>query len=283
MKKKIDALRRQLVRGKQKLEKITIQEEKTRKKWTAEYGKYMKAAEDLARLKIHGTAKETSLRAKVLGWPKRTVELTKNRDAARKEGKKIEEQLIQLGLELTRLTEQEGGEVGLTDEIVTQVFALNDVVVRAAVDREDCLTRHVFPRLIIDGKLCSQVSFTKSDGLRRVVAMVNTMTIVQGDLAIQAKAEIEKFFARFQATAMNQNTKALYELTKQILIEKTNFKVGPDLYRFLGMELDEEVFPELSLAQHLLRKSIKSEKTNSYIRLFERKTSKDKWEVVRQS
>lgn len=157
-------------------------------------------------------------------------------------------------------------------------------MVRAATDREECLKRHVFPRLLNENeKLSSQVSFTSSDGLRRVVAMVNTMTIVLGDLANKAQDEIQKFFDKFQKTEMNPITQAMYELTKQILVEKTKFKVGPDLYRFLGMELDEDIFPELSLAQHYLRQSIRSEKTNSYIRLYERQSMSDKWEVVPQS
>jgi hypothetical protein len=127
------------------------------------------------------------------------------------------------------------------------------------------------------------VSFTSADGLQRVVAMVNTMTLVQGDLATRAKAEIAEFFGRFRNAPMDANAKAMYELTRQLLVEKTNFKVGPDLYRFLGMELDSEIFPELARAQHLLRQSIRSEKTNSYIRLYERKSLRDNWVVVSQS
>ncbi len=282
-KTKIAELGRLIAKNKREREKAAGKEERSRKKWTLEYGKHLSAAEDLAKIKIHNTAKEKALKEKILSWPQRSRELTKNRDIFRSKIRSIEETLIQLGLELARLTEQENGEVGAIDEIVTQVFALNGTVVRAAADLGECLKRHVFPRLITDDKLCSQVSFTSSNGLRRVVAMVNTMTIVQGDLANLAKLEIEKFFLKFQATAMDPNTKALFELTKQILIEKTNFKVGPDLYRFLGMDLDEEVFPELSLAQLYLRQSIRSEKTNSYIRIYERDRFTDKWRVVPQS
>jgi hypothetical protein len=283
-KSKIVGLKNRIAKNQRNLEKVDKLEGKSRKKWAAEYGKYLTAAENLTKIKVHGTAKEADLKKKILGWPKRSTELTRSRDSSRAERKKIQEILIQLGLELARLTEQVNSECTVIDEIVTQVFSLNDTVVRAGTDREECLKRHVFPRLITsDGKLCSQVSFTSSNGLRRVVAMVNTMTIVQGDLAKQAQQEIEKFFAKFQATAMDNNTKALYELTKQILIEKTNFKVGPDLYRFLGMELDENIFPELSLAQRYLRQSIRSEKTNSYIRIYERQSSSDKWQVVPQS
>lgn len=282
-KKKIAELTKAINKGKHELERINDKEARSRKKWTAEYGKYMKAAADLAAIKIHNTAKEKKLQHKILDWPKRTVELTKDRDSFRTKAKNIEEDLIRLGLQLTRLTEQQNSEAGAINEIVIQVFSLNDVVVRAAKDREECLKRHVFPRLMVDGKLSSQVSFTSTDGLRRVVAIVNTMTLIQGDLANMAKLEIEKFFSRFQATAMTEDAKMLFELTKHLLVEKTNFKVGPELYKFLSLTLDEQIFPELSLAQHYLRQSIRSEKTNKYIRLYERTSTADRWEVVPQS
>jgi hypothetical protein len=133
------------------------------------------------------------------------------------------------------------------------------------------------------GKLRSQITFDSSDGLRRVVAMVNTMTIVRADLAAEAMANIQKFFDRVQQTAaMDATTQALYELTKKLLVEKTSFKVGPDLYRFLAIEFDSATLPELALAQQLLRESIRSEKTTSYIRIFERDSHTDKWRPVKQ-
>jgi hypothetical protein len=283
-KSKIDRIRKTIAQKKREQQKAIDAESRSRKKWTIEYGKFMTAVEQLAQLKIHGTAKERILKQRLLLWPKRSTELTQIRNTHRDKLKKIENELTTLGLELARFTEQVNSEVNVINEIVTQVFALNDVVVRAADDRGECLKRHVFPRLIGEnGKLLSQVSFTSTDGLRRVVAMVNTMIIVQGDLAHKAQLEIQKFFDKFQATAMNQATRALYELTKQILIEKTNFKVGPDLYRFLGMELDEDIFPELSTAQYYLRQSIRSEKSNSYIRIYRRMSRSSKWEVVPQS
>ena len=114
--------------------------------------------------------------------------------------------------------------------------------------------------------------------------MVNTMTIIRGDFAAEAKQQIQDFFARFQKPAkIDQSVEALYELTRQLLIEKTDFKVGPDLYRFLAMELENEIFPELARAQTLLRQSIRSERTNSYIRIYERKSRTNNWEVVPQS
>jgi hypothetical protein len=82
---------------------------------------------------------------------------------------------------------------------------------------------------------------------------------------------------------MDPNTKILYDLTHQLLIEKTKFKVGPDLYRFLSMEIDQETLPELHEAQRLLRQSIRSEKTSSYIRIKQRESQNSNWVDVRQS
>ncbi|MFH1099214.1 MAG: hypothetical protein V1723_04855 [Candidatus Uhrbacteria bacterium] len=278
-------LEREINKKKRHLIKLVRLEERSRKEWTRVYCAFLKAVSQLTELKVHKTKKEAGLKRKIKDWPAETVRLTQERDSIRAKIKETEQALIALGTEQTKLLEQEANEIKTVDEIVTQVVALNAAVVRASNDREECLNRHVFPRLIDDkGNLRSQISFTSSDGLRRVVAMVNTMTIVRGDLAARAKSEIQCFFDRFQKVAeMADVVRPLFDLTRQLLVEKTDFKVGPDLYRFLSMELDAEIFPELSRAQMLLRQSIRSEKTSSYIRIYERKSRADPWEVVKQS
>lgn len=279
------ALERKINKHKRHLVKLTRLEERSRKVWTEAYHAFLKAVNQLTELKVHKTKKEADLKRKIRDWPDETVRLTQKRDGLRAQIKKIEQELIALGTERTKLVEQVINETKTIDEIVTQVFGLNVAVVRASSDREMCLNRHVFPRLVDDkGNLRSQISFTSSDGLRRVVAMVNTMTIVRGDLAAQAKLEIQRFFERFQRTTkMDGAVKPLYDLTRELLVEKTDFKVGPNLYRFLSMELDMEIFPELGSAQTLLRQSIRSEKTNSYIRIYQRTSRTGNWEVVPQS
>ncbi|MDB5239158.1 MAG: hypothetical protein JWO00_493 [Candidatus Parcubacteria bacterium] len=284
-KTRIKALERQGAQKKKEEEKLKKLEARSRAKWTKENRAFRDAARQLARLKTFGTKKHQTLRAKVdSNWDVRSVELTKERDALRARIVEVHEERVKLGTELATLKEQENGESKQTDEIVTQVFSLNDVAVQASKNREEYVTRQIFPRLLDDkNKPLSQVSFTSADGLRRVVAMTNTMTIVQGDMAREAQMLIGEFFERFQKTIeMDPSTKALYELTKELLIEKTSFKVGPDLYRFLGMDIDESVLPALAEAQRLLRLSIRSEKTNSYIRIYERKSMNDAWEPVRQ-
>ena len=284
-KTRVTDLEHKINKNKRHLAKLTRLEERSRKVWTKAYQLFLKAANQLTKLKVHGTRKEVGLIRKIRDWPVETIRLTKERDDLRAQIKQTEQALVKLGIEQAKLVEQQTNEIKTIDEIVTQVFGLNAAVVRASGDREDCLTRHVFPRLIdAKGNLRSQISFTSSDGLRRVVAMVNTMTIVRGDLAAQAKSEIQCFFDRFQrVTKMDDTVKSLFDLTRQLLVEKTDFKVGPDLYRFLSMELDADIFPELSRAQTLLRQSIRSEKTSSYIRIYERKSRTDPWEVVKQS
>ncbi|MEO8638018.1 MAG: hypothetical protein ABI430_03920 [Candidatus Taylorbacteria bacterium] len=267
------------------LNQLRAEEKRSRARWTKGYLAFLGAATQLSDLKHHGTKKERGLVAKIKDWPKQTIELTKERDAFRDQIRTTEGELVVIATEHALLVEKEINDTKTTDEIVTQVLALNDAVVRAASDREECLNRHIFPRLIDEhGNLRSQLSFTSSDGLNRVVAMVNTMTIVRGDLAAEAKLEIERFFDRFKQEAnLDAKVKPLYELTRQLLVEKTNFKVGPDLYRFLAMHVDADVFPELATAQTLLRQSIRSEKTSKYIRIYKRKSVTENWVPVPQS
>lgn len=267
------------------LSALTKREKKSCRVWASGYHKFMKSADQLADLKVHKTQKESRLRAVIKAWSTETVRLTKERDKCREllQAKKAE--LAGLEAKLAMLKEQEQNEIKNVDEIVTQVFDLNATVVRASNSRLECLNRHVFPRLWTDeGGMRSQVSFISSDGLQKVVAMVNTMTLVKGEFAEEALRLIQGFFDRFQTTTkVSSDMQPIFELTRQLLVLKTNFKVGPDLYRFISMELDASTLPELARAQTLLRQSIRSEKTNSYIRMYARTNRNANWEVVPQS
>lgn len=284
VKTKLDEIKRAIKRGEKELEKLVRKEKKSRDIWTKAYHVFIRAGEILAGLKVHGTKKEMSLREIILGWRTRTDGLTKKRDDLRTQIRGAEAKLQEQRIAMAQFVEQAAGLTRATDEIVKQVFAYNDAVVQAGLAREGYLTAHVFSRLIDDqGNLRSQITFDSSDGLRRVVAMVNTMTIVRADLAGQAMERIQRFFDRFQQNAqMDATTQALYDLTKKLLVEKTSFKVGPDLYRFLAVEFDSATLPELAMAQRLLRESIRSEKTSSYIRLYERANRASKWAPVKQ-
>jgi hypothetical protein len=283
--KRIKELDRQISANQKELKKLGKLELRSRQKWTKEFRAFKKAAKAVSKITRPKSKKREKLAAKIESFDARNVDLTILRDHYRASITKSREELVKLQTERTLLSEQISTENKSVDEIVTSVFRLNETVVEASTGRAEYLTRHVFQRLIgDDGKIRSQVSFTSSDGLRRVIAMTNTMTLVQGDMATEAQQLIEKFFERFQQTAaMDPNTKILYDLTHQLLIEKTKFKVGPDLYRFLSMEIDQETLPELHEAQRLLRQSIRSEKTSSYIRIKQRESQNLNWVDVRQS
>ena len=281
----IATLGRGVAKKKKEVDTLTALYTKTRKQLSKAYRDLMGLIDKLMDIKVHNTKKETTLQQKIKDGRAENVRLTELRDGYLKQIEDAKEELTVLGTKLMMLREHEINETKSMDDIVIQVFGLNEAVVQAAAAREDCLKRHVFPRLIdSQGNLLSQITFPSSDGLRRVVAMVNTMTIIRGDLAAEAQREIQQFMERVQKPAkIDPTMEALFELTRQLLIEKTDFKVGPDLYRFLAMDLDAGIFPELARAQMLLRQSIRSEKTNSYIRIYERSARTENWEVVPQS
>ena len=286
-KTKLVELKRQIKKSEDELAKLIKKEERSRQLWTKEYQIFLKGSEMLAALKVRGTKKEYRLKGIIAGWRTKSIVFTQTRDQARKEIRNAEKELHDLQVKSAQIVERDLNAVRATDEVVIQVFSLNDTVVTSAGRRNEYLKVHIFPDLFDDkGNLRSQVTFDSSDGRRRVRAMVNTMTIVDAPMAAEAKAEIDKFFVRIQEqkqAKMDDVTQMLYDLAHKILVEKTSFKVGPELYRFLTLELDEKLFPELCRAQSLLKRSIRSEKTSSYIRLFERNNRASPWRPVAQS
>lgn len=279
---KLEVLIRGCDRTLGKLERL---EKKAREKWNRGYKAYIQAAEAMATLKRHGTKREVKLRDLILTWPQRTVELTRARDDARKAMEEEKAKRVELELGLARLVEQDKAERRVADELVEQVFLLNGRMVDAMEARNAYLTDHVYDKLVDDdGNMRTQVTIDSSDGTRRIVALVNTIQIVQPDLAAEAKTLIEGFFSGLQEQVeMDEATRVLFELSRKLLVEKTSFKIGPDFYRFLSLELDPEVFPELHRAQSLLKMSLRSEKTSSYVRLYVRQNRTAKWEPVKQS
>ena len=258
-------LRSLILKSERKLRRLSKEEAVSRSIWTRAYHVYETAAEKLANLKKHGTKKEGTLQERVLGWREYSAKLTQRRDAARKAMQEEEARLAVLRQELAMALAREELETRATDETVNQVFALNDAVVAALHARNDYLSAHVF-RLLVkeDGTLHSQITLDNRDSTRRVRAMVNSITIVRTDLAEQAIDLIESFFDSFQQKAdMDEATAALHQLTRKLLDIKTSFKVGPDLYRFLSLELDDELFPSLVGAQRLLKKSLRDYSPNS--------------------
>lgn len=284
-KTEITTLAREVAKKKKELDKATELYKRTWKQLSKAYHDLMGLVEQLTEIKVHNTKKENALKKKIKDGRAENVRLTDVRNAYLGQMDTIKETLNVLGSKLMMLKEKELNETRSIDDIVIQVFSLNDAAVQASAAREDCLNRHVFPRLIdARGNLCSQITFASSNGLRKIVAMVNTMTIIRGDLAAEAQREIQHFIERVQKPAkVDPHIEVLFDITRQLLVEKISSKPGPSLYIFLNMEVDAEIFPELARAQVLLRQSIRSEKTNSYIRIYERASRTDTWEVVPQS
>lgn len=282
----LDSLHAALAAIDKKLTQAEVIEAKARAAWTKLHHRFLDAAKELAHLKHHGTKKEAHLGAVIDEFDVKSPDLTRQRNEARVRMEELRREKEQANLELARVMAEEQARTRATDEVVAQVFALNTAVVQASIAREGYVTAHVFP-LLIDpktGSLRSQVTFTSADGLRRVMARVNTITIVNHDLAIRALELIDAFKARVRPDPdiTDATTNMLFDLTDQLLVQRTNFKVGPDLYRFLRLDLDRKLFPELVEAQDLLKQSIRSEKTESYIRLTERASISSPWKQVRQ-
>lgn len=274
--------------------KLTEDERRVRGHWTRWYHRYLRAVKEMDTIlsRILAGKKPTKLQLNGLQrnqeilkmWPKRSEELTAQRDVLRAYIHATEEDLQQVRTELAVILTEQSAHARATDEIVDQVFLLNSAMVDAMHRRDDFLKEKIFPQLFYgDNKLHRQITFTSSDGLRRVVALVNSMTIVDTRLAEEAREEIRLFFGRFEPQAVVPSVRPLYEITEKLLYQKTSFKVGPELYRFISMDLDVTLFPELVRAQNLLKQSIRSEKTNSYVRLWKRTSKTDHWKPLAQS
>lgn len=284
MKKRLE---KEIKRVEKELARHIDRESKSRAKWTKRYHRFLKASEQLADLVNTGTKKAQKLKGIIKAWKTETEFLTKDRDAHRANIQESKAKLADLNTRLAVLLARLEDSDRRTNEIVDQVFALNDAVVSAFRARNDYLSSNVYDMLIKpDGTLHRQVTITSTDGLRRVVALVNSITRVDTALANEAKCYIDQFFERFSeknAVEVDDTVKALIEILQNILIEHVSFKVGPDLYRFISISIDGEAFPELKSAQHLLRHSLRSEKTNSYIRLYQRNSRTDNWCEVKLS
>lgn len=280
-----------------KVKRLEAEEAVAKRIWNRAHLSYIKAGEYLDNLLIkisHGDKRaHNSLKSKKFvkayairqGWKAKSDMLTARRDAAREAIAKLKSKISGYDEELARLVTQIEAEKKTTDRIVELVYTISDEITEAYEKRNMLLNEEVFPKLIgKDGQPRSQITFTHSNETMRVVAMTNTITKIVPDLALEAKALIEKFFERIRPRAeMDQVTAKLYDLTRKILVEKTKFTIGPELYLFLSLEVDESIFPELKQAQNLIKKSLRSEKTDKYIRLMTRKNRNSRWEPKKLS
>lgn len=284
-KKRVDKLRSFINGCDKTIERLTDKKLTIQQRWTREYHRYQKKVLEFMDLKKHGTIKEQKLKESIKGWDKRSIEITKGKYAAIGEIDKIKEEKQTYEIELAEIMATIKARDEKNTRMVEHVFDLNSAVIEALELRNLFLTENVYDRLFDEkGNLRSQITIDNADSTKRVIARVNTITKIEPELAEKALGKIECFFDRVRPSAeMDKATLALFELTKRILVEKTKFDVGPDFYRFISVDFDSETFPELKFAQDLLRKSLRSEKTNSYIRLYERESRKDKWRPIAQT
>lgn len=269
----------------QKLDKLTLARLLAQNRWEKGFQRFMKSATDLASLKITQSKRADRLRQIIHDWPNDHQRLMKVRESLEQQIngvvqqlRRCDDQLFQLENAVAQLQQQ-------NDAIVDQVFVLNNEVVAAAHARDAYLMSQVFTYLRKpDGSLRRQVTFISSDQLRKVVAMVNSITHIDSALAELAEQEINNFFARYELPLVDDMVFAkVKELLKNVLTSKRTFTIGPSLYEFLTLDLDVTVFPELVRAQQYLKASFRSEKTNSYIRIYSRLKVTDKWQPVLQS
>ncbi len=267
-----------------KLDKLSKKEAKSRINWTRQYHASQKYIKEYAGLKNIATKRADWLKSKFLSWPQTSIELTKKRDAIRQEIDQIATEIATQKSKLVVIKIETDSQQKMHNEIVDRVFALSLALAQAYQARDSYLSQHVFTYLVDNsGKLRRQITFINADQTRKVTAMVNSISFLDPALASQAQTEIESFFNRFRQQEMDEATQALYDLTQKLLTEKRTFKVGETLYRFLTMKLTKKAFPELVRAQDLLKSALRSEKTNSYVRIYERETSKDRWQQVKIS
>jgi hypothetical protein len=229
--------------------------------------------------------KATSMLETLSSWDQTTKDLTEARNAKANAVQAEEAKLADLRMQKKLLEERLLRDARENDDIVHQIFSLTDSVVTALRARNQYLVQHVFRKLAQpDGTTLSQLTLQSTDGLQKVQVRTNYISRLDSALAAEALAEIRKFFGRFQQeTEMDETTRALAKLLDSILIEKIKFDIGPTLYLFLGSDIDAAAFPELHRAQSLLSQSLRSDRSNHYIRLWQKATTDGNWEEVKLS
>lgn len=294
-KKDIKLKKRILERLYKELGPIKKEESEARRLWSLGYNKYNNAVVKLKQRtkdgltvdpidkkgKVNQTVKK--LWDTVDGWPEKSIELTKKRDTARKMLAKKGAEIIAEEKELERVLSEHKLQTKQTDGIINNVFLLNGSVVLALEHMDKFLSSDVFP-LLPDKS--TQKTIESYDGKKRIVIMTNHITWMDTAKAEEAKREIEKFFARInpkEEDGEDETIQMLSELLKELLVVKIKVKAGPNLSRFLSLELNKDKFPELVEAQKLLASATDYQRSGKYVRLYEREHKDDKWEPVRQS
>lgn len=280
---------RQIKRLDRRIKSLEDAEAKIRKNWTKQYNKHLAYTQELinrSKKKLNPDNKKAlQITSFLEGWEKLSIKLTNKRNLLREKIQTAKDEKDNISLELKELQLSLENDAKANNSLIDLIFTLNNKVVDALEERNNVLSENVYNRLVkADGNLHSQLSLINEAATRKVVALVNSITLVKPEMAEAGKIEIQKFFNRYEEklAPKNPTIHQLYKLTQGLLIDKSNFKIGPSFYVFISMDINQELFPELVKAQEFLKASIRSEKTNSYIRLYERENRQNKWIPIKQ-
>jgi len=297
MKHEIETNERILLRLKKETEAFRKQEAEARRLWTLGYKKFLSADEALSKREEKGLTTNSidkkgvvnktvqDLWATKRGWKERDKELTLRRDEARAaiilKDKEIKEQEELLN----NLLHEQQIQLQKTDGMVDKVFTLNDGVVAALEHMDRVLAAEVFPQL---HEKSTQRTIENSDGTKRLMIMTNSINIMDVTKVEEATVLIDAFFARINPNKESESQQddtviMLSELLKELLVVKIKVKAGPNLSKFLALELNEQKFPELKQAQRLLASATNYVRSGKYIRLYIREHKDAAWQPVRQS
>ncbi len=293
--KAIENQERVLARIKKELEPLVKEVAEARRLWTLGYKKYLTAVEKLNdRRKKKLTTDASSGGAINLtvqklwetldGWTQKSEALTKRRDDARYAMEEKKQEIIQQEQELEKMLHEYQIQTQQTDGMIDKVFMLNDGVVAALENMDKFLVGDIFPQLHEKG---TQKTIENSDSTKRLTIMTNSITVMDVAMVEEAKREIDAFFLRINPTKEvrpeGETVSLLTKLLKELLVVKIRVKAGPNLSKFLAMELNPKEFPELCKAQKLLASATNYSRSGLYVRLFTRATKDDAWQPVRQS
>jgi hypothetical protein len=296
MKHKIEINERILARIKKELEPLKKKETEARRLWTLGYQKFLNAQKKLQSRIANGLTVDpidkNGVENKTVkkfwdtlsGWDDRSIEFTKIRDAARKAMEMKKSEIIEQEKILSELLHEYQIQTQQTDGMIEKVFMLNEGVVAALENMDKFLASEVYPNLHEKG---TQKTIENSELTKRLVIMTNSITVMDVAKVQDASCLIDSFFARIapkqEVEYQDETVAMLSDLLKELLDIKIKVKAGPNLSKFLALELSEEKFPELKQAQKLLASATNYARSGLYVRLFTRATKDDKWQPVRQS
>ena len=285
-----------LARLKNELKPLKAQEAEARRRWSLGYNAFLRAENELQKRVQKGLTVDPVNNGVVnktvqklwdtkTGWLEKSEALTKQRDLARAAIAKKEQEILEAEAKLNEVLANERIKLEKTDSTIEKVFLLNDHVVEALQSMDKFLEQEVYPDL---ASTATQKMLISSDGLRKVVIMSNTSNIMDSSKVETARGKINEFFQRINpkgqdTVEQDETVSMLTEILQDLLVIKVNIKPGPNLSRFLELELDSEKFGELVEAQRLLGSAISHHRSNMYIRLYTRASKEAHWEPVRQS